>query len=58
MSYFNYDPLDYETVSTPNSIGTRLRDPAEAARLKAERERKREDDVLAEADRIRARRAS
>jgi hypothetical protein len=40
------------------SIGSRRRDPAEIARLRAERQAKREDAVLAEADAIRARRAS
>lgn len=30
------------------------RDPAEVKRIKAERERKREDEILAQADRIRA----
>jgi hypothetical protein len=54
--HFHYDPLDWETVSTPNSIGQRRRDPAEATRLKAERERAREDAVLAEAEAIKRRR--
>lgn len=40
------------------SIGTRRRDPVEAAKIKAERERKREDAILEEADAIRARRAT
>lgn len=35
---------------------TRRRDPKEVARIKAERERKRENAVLAEAELIRARR--
>lgn len=36
--------------------GSKRRDPTEVQRIKAERERKREDEVLAEADAIRARR--
>lgn len=39
-------------------IGSRRREPAEIARLQAERRAKHEDAVLAEADAIRARRAS
>ena len=40
------------------SMGQRRRDPAEVRRIKAEREKAREDAVLAEADLIRARRSS
>lgn len=38
------------------SLGQRRRDPAEVAKIKAERQRKHEEAVLAEADAIRARR--
>lgn len=38
------------------SLGTRQRDPAEVAKIKAERQRKHEDAILAEAEQIKARR--
>lgn len=38
------------------SIGHRLRSAEEVMRIKAEKQRKREDDILREADAIRARR--
>jgi hypothetical protein len=39
------------------SLGTRRREPAEVAKIKAERQRKHEDAILAEAEQIKARRA-
>ena len=50
-----WEPV-FETTPTSCSMGRRRRDPAEVARIKAERERKREDEILAQADAIRARR--
>lgn len=40
-----------------SSYTMRRRDPAEVKRIKAERERKREDEILAQAEAIKARRA-
>jgi hypothetical protein len=40
-----------------SSWGLKRRNPSEVKRIKAERQRKHEDDILAEAELIRARRA-
>ncbi len=70
MSWFHYDPDEYETVVESRactccgrcvgrcngmlSIGQRRRSREEVARIKAERRRKEEDEILAKADSIRA----
>lgn len=46
----------YAGCTCSASFGLRRRDRAEADRIKAERARKHEDDILKEADAIRARR--
>lgn len=68
MSWYLYDPIEWETVVTgetyPGPFGPmgsfgmnqRRRSDDEIAKLRAERERLREDEILAEAERIRARR--
>lgn len=69
MSWHLYDPIEWETVVTgetwPGPLGVPVgsfgvsyrRKPDDViAKLKAERERLREDAVLAEADAIRVRR--
>lgn len=73
MSWILHDPDEWETVVDSKtygqypgtdvpfgslSVSRRRRAPEEVARIKAERQRKEEDEILRRADEIRARRAA
>ena len=71
MSWMLYDPDEWEAVVDHQSYGTfsghpigmssygqRRRSPEEVARIKAKKQRANDDAILAEADAIRARRAT
>ncbi len=73
MSWINYDPDEFEVIPISRTLGTypgttipfgvggiehRRRAPEEVARIKAERLRREEDEILIRADAIRAKRAA